>query len=144
MAKVWSLKAVPVVLAAGVILPGCWLVGPDVECDYVSGNGTVRYLLLEGGFYGIITDDGEHYDPVNLPREFQVDSLRVYFEGKVLHGIYSVHMWGSASTSIESTALSSPSCLSPWLRVPALHLCSFLAPTPRSWRPCPVWRAYDA
>ena len=94
MAKVWSLKAVPVILVAAVILPGCWLLGPDVECDYVSGNGTVLYLDLEGGFYGVITDDGGHYDPVNLPREFQVDSLRVYFEGKVLHGSYSVHMWG--------------------------------------------------
>ena len=90
----WSLKRLCAILLAAVVVSGCWLVGPDVECDYVSGNGMVRYVELEGGFYGIITDSGEHYEPLNLPGEFRVDSLGVYFEGKILHGIGTCHMWG--------------------------------------------------
>lgn len=62
--------------------------------NIVSGTGTIGFLNFEGGFYGIVSDDGEHYDPVNLSREFQVDGLRVRFEVKVLQGVGSIHMWG--------------------------------------------------
>jgi len=65
------------------------------DSDIVSGTGTVTYLSLEGGFYGIIADDGEHYDPTNLPPEFRQDGLRVRFEAVILRDQYSVHMWGT-------------------------------------------------
>jgi len=48
--------------------------------NIVSGTGAIIFLDFEGGFYGILSDDGEHYDPVNLSKEFQVDGLRVRFE----------------------------------------------------------------
>ena len=63
--------------------------------DYdVQGKGTVVFVKLEGGFYGIIGDNGEHYDPVNLPKEFQQDSLRVYFKADYAKSLVSFHMWG--------------------------------------------------
>jgi len=37
--------------------------------NIVSGTGTVIFLDFEGGFYGILSDDGEHYDPVNLSKD---------------------------------------------------------------------------
>ncbi len=61
----------------------------------ISGTGTVRFIGLEVGFYGIIGDDGKNYDPINLGQEFQVDGLRVLFEAKVLEGVVSAHMWGT-------------------------------------------------
>jgi hypothetical protein len=61
----------------------------------ISGTGTVRFIGLEGGFYGIVSDDGKNYDPINLGQEFQVDGLRVRFEAKVLEGVVSAHMWGT-------------------------------------------------
>lgn len=57
-------------------------------------TGRVAYIALEGGFYGIYGDDGVSYDPVNLPAEFQKDSLRVLFNGTILTEQASVHMWG--------------------------------------------------
>ena len=60
----------------------------------VTGTGTVVYLTFEGGFWGIIGDDGEHYDPANLDPEFKVKGLRVYFEAKIRHDLVSFHMWG--------------------------------------------------
>ena len=48
-----------------VTLSGCLLKGKDI----VEGSGTITYINLEGGFYGIVADDGEHYVPINLPSE---------------------------------------------------------------------------
>jgi hypothetical protein len=48
--------------------------------DKTSGTGIVIHMSLEGGFYGLITDGGDHYLPENLAADFQKDSLRVSFE----------------------------------------------------------------
>jgi len=56
--------------------------------------GTVRYISVEGGFYGIVGDDGKRYDPVNLPDPFRENNLRVRFRGKVVKDRISFHMWG--------------------------------------------------
>ena len=63
--------------------------------DAVKVTGTVVFLSFEGGFYGITGDDGKHYDPTNLPPEFQKDGLRVRFEAKTLQGMASYHQWGT-------------------------------------------------
>ncbi len=60
----------------------------------IKKGGTVHYISLEGGFYGIVGDDGKNYDPVNLPAEFQKDQLKVKFEGRILKDRVSFHMWG--------------------------------------------------
>jgi hypothetical protein len=57
-------------------------------------TGTVRYIDLEGGFYGIETDDGAHLDPVNLPEPFRRDGLRVQARVERLKDRASFHMWG--------------------------------------------------
>jgi hypothetical protein len=63
------------------------------EENIVRGTGTVVWLSCEGGFWGIVGDDGKHYDPINLGSEFQSENLRVHFEAKILP-LGSVHMWG--------------------------------------------------
>ncbi|MCH7760314.1 hypothetical protein IIA15_02785 [candidate division TA06 bacterium] len=62
--------------------------------ETVIGTGTVKYISIEGGFYGIIGDDGKHY-VTNLPPEFQKDSVRIRFEGKLRKDLASIHMWGT-------------------------------------------------
>jgi len=62
--------------------------------DLVSQTGTVRFIDLEGGFYGIVADNGEHYDPINLGQEFRQDGLRVRFQAKIRQDIASIRMWG--------------------------------------------------
>ena len=69
---------------------------PPVEkISDISGKGTVKFLDLEGGFYGIIGDNMENYDPINLDKEFQVDGLRVRFDAKKQENVASFHMWGT-------------------------------------------------
>jgi hypothetical protein len=65
----------------------------------IQGKGTVKYLNSEGGFYGIVGDDGNHYDPLNLPQEFRIDGLRVRFTAAreraiMTDNIVSFHIWG--------------------------------------------------
>jgi inhibitor of cysteine peptidase len=57
--------------------------------------GTVTYQDLEGGFYGILGDDGKKYDPLNLDAEYQVDGLRVAFGATEVPGVAGIHMWGT-------------------------------------------------
>ncbi|MDD1715758.1 MAG: META domain-containing protein [Methanolinea sp.] len=58
-------------------------------------NGTVRYIDLEGGFYGIVADDGSHYLPMNLPEEFRVDNLRVTITARQMEDVNTIYMWGT-------------------------------------------------
>jgi hypothetical protein len=60
---------------------------------YGPAHGTVRYINLEGGFYGIIADNGRHFDPLNLPEMYRVDGLRCEFSGHIVDR-HDTHMWG--------------------------------------------------
>ncbi|MFX0042981.1 MAG: hypothetical protein ACFE8L_08725 [Candidatus Hodarchaeota archaeon] len=66
----------------------------DSNNELIYGTGTIIYLNIEGGFYGILSDDGEHYDPINLPIEYQIDGLRISFIAKERSDLLSFHMWG--------------------------------------------------
>ncbi len=57
-------------------------------------TGTIRYIDLEGGFYGIISDDGTGYLPNRLADEFRVDGVRVRFTGTAAAEWVSVFQWG--------------------------------------------------
>lgn len=41
--------------------------------------GTVRFVNVEGGCWKIQGDDGKSYEPLNLPKEYRSDGLRVMF-----------------------------------------------------------------
>jgi len=89
------LFAVVLIVAA---LLGC----RDDQPESVSDAGTVVFLSLEGGFFGIIDDHGRRWDPTNLSEDFKTDSLRVRFQGKITD-LATTRMWGRTIelTSIE-------------------------------------------
>jgi hypothetical protein len=66
---------------------------PTVREDMVEATGIIKYVDLEGGFYGIIVDD-KHYVPINLSKEFEMDGLKVKFKAKIRKDLVSIHMWG--------------------------------------------------
>jgi len=63
--------------------------------DIISETGTVKYIDLEGGFFGIIGDSGKNYDPINLSEEFQKNNLRISFDAKIREDMVSIHKWGT-------------------------------------------------
>ncbi len=90
MKKILHLTIFLVLAIAMIWLAGCAI----TEKDIISQNGTVKFVNLEGRFYGIVGDDGENYEVSNLSQVFQVDGLRVEFEAKLRKGVASIHMWG--------------------------------------------------
>ena len=98
MKKILHLSFLLVLALALLALTGCVGEGEDI----VRGTGTVKFINLEGGFYGIIGDDGKNYDPINLSQEFHEDCLSVRFEAKIRDDLAGIHMWG---TIVEITRI---------------------------------------
>jgi len=78
-------------LAVALILGGC---GRDGRENEVATKGMIKYIDLEGGFFGLIGDDGQGYDPINLPDKYRLANRRVHFKGIIRHDMVSVNMWG--------------------------------------------------
>jgi len=66
-----------------------------------SFTGTVTHVPLEGGFFGIVTDDGQRLDPVNLPAAVRQDGLRIRGLARKIAASIGFHMWGTR-VEIES------------------------------------------
>ncbi|MCX8094738.1 MAG: hypothetical protein N3D74_00905 [Caldisericia bacterium] len=67
----------------------------DFENGEIIMKGTIKYIDLEGGFYGIVGDNGKNYLPINLSQEFKINGLRVKFEGKIRNDVMTIYMWGT-------------------------------------------------
>jgi len=74
-------------------------------------NGTVVYVGLEGGFYGIIADDGTHWDPDNLADSFAIDRLPVTFTG-IRTDHPTSHMWGRTIEIVTIRKIGDPPAIS--------------------------------
>ena len=77
----------------------------SVESESHITTGTVKYISLEGGFYGITTEDNKNLDPLNLSKEFQVDGKRISFKYVEKKDMASFHMWGKIVEIIEIKGL---------------------------------------
>jgi len=88
-----------VLLLITVALSGC------IDNPVVIGKGTVKYIYLEGGFYGIIWDIPiekiKYLEPENLPQDLMEDGLRVKFIVKLKPDASSFKMWGIATEIIK-------------------------------------------
>ncbi len=65
------------------------------EVDVESFSGTVRWLELEGGFWGIETAQGKQLLPMTLPEEVQRDGLKVQGNFRLLKDVMTIQMWGT-------------------------------------------------
>lgn len=78
---------------------------PSRNSTFVSGTGTVVSMDIEGGFFGIIADDGTHYIPSNLPASCRFDKLRVKFSGLAGNEAPTAYMWGSPLRILSASPL---------------------------------------
>jgi hypothetical protein len=103
---------IALVVIAGIIAVG--LVALNMTCGglYTSGpaketvvvTGTVAFIDLEGGFYGIVTDDGARYLPLNLPEEYAEDGLAITAEVMVKEDVATIQQWGTPVEIFTITA----------------------------------------
>ncbi|NIQ93922.1 MAG: hypothetical protein GWN87_06700, partial [Desulfuromonadales bacterium] len=52
------------------------------EKEAVCFIAEVRWVALEGGFFGLIADGGEKFLPLNLPEDFKKKGLKVRIRGE--------------------------------------------------------------
>jgi hypothetical protein len=78
----------------------------QTKSGLIQATGTVTWVPLEGGFYGIIGEDGTQYDPLNLPEEYSVDGYRIGFTAVEEQNWASIHMWGTIITITGTTPIS--------------------------------------
>ncbi len=76
--------------------------------DVIEFLGKVVYVPLETGFYGIVSDTGKKYQPINLPEAFRQDELRVRVTARLVTNRLGLHMWGRY---IEIIDIVPTSCL---------------------------------
>lgn len=57
--------------------------------------GTLTFLNFEGGFFGIITDQGNKLLPMNLAKKFQQHKAKVRFKGEIQKGLLTIQQWGT-------------------------------------------------
>ena len=70
-------------------------------------TGTVTYVNLSGGFWGIKGDDGQQYAPASdLPNEFRVEGMRIVAKAKPVQ-VFSISMWGQHVELSDIKALAS-------------------------------------
>ena len=64
-------------------------------------TGTVVYIDLEGGFYGIESDEGRRFFPINLSGSFKEDGLRVRFTVRPRTDVMTTTMWGETCEIVD-------------------------------------------
>jgi len=77
------------------------------ESPDITSTGTVQYIDLEGGFFGIVADDGTHYYPLNLPAEFAQQGARVTFTAQQ-EDLATTAMWGIPVTILSMEMPDAP------------------------------------
>ena len=93
------LRSVVVIILIGYLLWQGGCASKDGEMIYFEGE--VVYLDADGGFWGIVTDDGKQYEPLALPLEFRKEGLKVKGKLKLRKELYSPNMWGTVVEIIE-------------------------------------------
>lgn len=89
------MRILVVLFSFSLLCIGCSSTQRNGDGDILEGTGTVQYIELEGGFYGIVGDDGRQYDPVDLDEAYKEDGLRVHFRARTVEDMASIRMWGT-------------------------------------------------
>jgi hypothetical protein len=88
-------------IAATFILSSCEGLVPTTSnnnttlTQSVATGGRVVYREENGGFFGILADDGRQYEPSNLDLSYHVEGLRVKFSGSRDTTVLGRHQWGN-------------------------------------------------
>jgi hypothetical protein len=64
------------------------------ESSLITFSGQIVYEDGEGGYFGIVTDCGERYLPVNLPDQYTTPGLLIQGTGNEDDTIMTIQMWG--------------------------------------------------
>jgi hypothetical protein len=78
---------------------------PVYNAGTVEMDCLVHHVGVEGGFWGLTADNGQNYDPLNLPDTLKQAGLKVHFYLRMRKDLTTTHMWG---TPVQVVAYSIP------------------------------------
>lgn len=67
----------------------------------VTIDGTVQYIDISGGFWGILDHEGKEWRPAFMPEELQQEGLKVSVDAEVVEDAVSMYMWGTEIDIID-------------------------------------------
>jgi hypothetical protein len=111
MRRAGCMLAVLVVAAAFTFGCGCLTGEEPAQQNRLAAEGTVVFVPEEGGFFGIVADDGNRYRPANLEDQYKIHGQRVRFSAEIRPEILTLSQWGTPVEiiSIERIAGGLPS-----------------------------------
>lgn len=68
-------------------------------------SGKVVYQNFSGGFWGIVSDSGKEYRPVNFPNQLKKEGVRVDIVIKKMKDEVSLFMWGEPVKIVSFSTL---------------------------------------
>lgn len=67
----------------------------QVDAKQLSFIATVKFMNLEGGFFGLVSNEGKHWLPLNLNKEFQQHGAVIKVKGNPVKGMMTIQQWGT-------------------------------------------------
>ena len=58
-------------------------------------NGIIEYIDLEGGFWGVRTDSGQKYIPIDIPDLLKKEGQAVILTAEKVKDAAGLHQWGT-------------------------------------------------
>jgi hypothetical protein len=77
-------------------MPTVTFTASEPKPQLLSFVGTIEFVKLEGGFYGIVAKDGKKYMPVNLDKKYQKHGLKIKCQVAQRPELVTTQMWGQA------------------------------------------------
>ncbi len=91
----------PIIAASDNLSKGEIPPGNSLKETGKTGTGVIIYEELEGGFFGILSDDGQRFIPDSLPSDLRINGTRVIFSLREKPDTMSVHMWGMPASIVS-------------------------------------------
>jgi hypothetical protein len=90
-------KRLLLILSCILFITGCLATGVQTQLTPSSTPnfcGKIVYVPLEGGFYGLESNKGNKYLPVNLPENLKQHGLSIQAKLVKVKGMMGLHIWG--------------------------------------------------
>ncbi|MBT8229590.1 MAG: hypothetical protein KJO50_04975 [Bacteroidia bacterium] len=69
-------------------------------------RGTAKYFNLEGGFWGIVGDDNNNYQPIQMPEQLKTQGRKLECTIEILQDVFTIAMWGTPCKVISFCTLT--------------------------------------
>ncbi len=69
-------------------------------------TGTLTFIEIEGGFFGFVTEAGEKYLPLNMPKEYLKNGSKLKIYGHHDKDIMTIQMWGKPFKVLDVELIS--------------------------------------